>query len=202
MSQALLIALNSSLTLSSDERLFTQYACEDFIGACSLPATPSLSRSPPYKLSEDVDADEASWFADALLGLPHIRRIQLLHYLLRSHAAIPNASVQEGRTMASILTALLQRIQIFTLVLQKANPPPRFSLPAGTAFGRLTLADAPPSILCPEPTNELNTSDTAPSGPSPQPTLSTPSAPSPVRPQPCRFTAGRRRRGLKPLGVT
>jgi len=148
MSQALLIALDSSLILLSEERLFTQYACEDFIEACSLPATPSLSPSPPYKFSEDVSADNASWFADALLGLPPIRCIQLLlHSLLHSHAAIPITLVQESQMITFILTVLLQRIHIFTLVLQRTNPPLLFSLPTGTVFGPLTLADSPPSTL-------------------------------------------------------
>jgi len=110
-----------------------------------------------------------------------------------------------------ILTVLLQRIHIFTLVLQRTNPPLLFSLPTGTVFGPLTLADSPPSTLvdylpplCLEefPCLTSNLIDPIFSDLSPLPMLAPTPLPSPSlvnRVFPCQLVSGCR---CHPLSLT
>ena len=198
--QALHITLQHSLTWSEEARCFAEDLCDDFLAKVPLPTTPPHPPPPTYQLSVDVPDDEADFFAELLMCLPQIRRLQILfHYLWRFYNDLPGYPVSDRAVVTAIYTSLIPHIYNTSRVLQCTNPAPLLS-PVGPTFGPLTLANTPPPAL---PTSKP---DTPLPALAPAPPITKPATPSalaadtPLAPlthpkaQPCRLISGRHRR--------
>ena len=202
-SKALLTTLKLSFTWLTEDRLFAQYTCEEFLDAIPLPTTPPSPPLPPYKLSVDISDQEVDFLIEVLLGFLQTQRLQfLLYYLWQFYLDIPEHPLQDGLAVINISTSLLPTVHSSTWVLQHINPTP---LPTPSAlsiqvFRPLTLADTPltlvdnpilamltplsypqpiPPDLDPQPLAPAAMPPPSPQPSSSQPTLADPSANTP-----------------------